>query len=229
MQHQILVGCQGLGSDGVVFDQSLVYCHNNVHDMSLFCDACFPSLNDDSNEEGSEGGKKSTDAITFAQLCQQSNIHLMAAAPLSMGLLTVAGPPSWHPASVSLKDACAAAAKICDSKGVNISSLALLYSLSQPGVGCTLLGMKDIKEVDFAADLAMRFCGVNFEGSGNEATNETFNTILDQVLSPTEKEVLALLLDKEHGPFATVMSNGEYRWDGKEEARKFWALVDELK
>ena len=216
IQHQILVQCQLQFGDGVVFDQSLVYCHNNLHDMSLFCDSCFSVVNRKDNDD--EGKKSKT--ITYAQFCQQSNIHLMAAAPLSMGLLTKKGPPIWHPASSALKDACSTAAKSCDAKGVNISSLALLYSLSQKEVGCTLLGMKDVKEVDIASDLAMRFHNVDMDDENS----------LSQVLSKNEKEVLDILLDhKDCGPFSKVISSGEYRWDGKEEANKFWVLVDELK
>lgn len=229
VQHQILVECRGkLYGGAVVFDQSLVYCHNNLHDMSLFCETRFPSMDEQVDQKGVDG-RKSTAPITFAQFCRQSNIHLMAAAPLSMGLLTMAGPPSWHPASTSLKAACSSAAKLCKSKGVDISTLAVLYSLSQRELGCTLLGMKNMAEVDVAADLAMRFCDIDFDMSRNcnEPGNDRSDndTILDQILLPNEKEALAIVLDKNHGPFSTVSSNGEYRWDGKEEAKKFWALV----
>ena len=215
IQHQILVECQQLQfGDGVVFDQSLVYCHNNLHDMSLFCDSSFSVNGKDNGDE-----EKESKTITFAQYCQQSNIHLMAAAPLSMGLLTKRGPPIWHPASSALKDACSIAAKLCDAKGVNVSSLALLYSLSQKEVGCTLLGMKDVEEVNIAADLAIRFHNIDMDDEN----------CLSKVLSTNEKKVLDLLLDKDCGSFSKVISSGEYRWDGKEEAKKFWILVDQLK
>ncbi len=212
VQHQILMGCKAeyLVGDAVVFDQTLVYCHNNLHDMSLYRDRCFPSLDDELS------GSEDESFISFAQFCQKSNIHLMAAAPLSMGLLTLKGPPSWHPASATLKNACCSAAKICLTKGVDIASLALLFALSQPDVGCTLLGMKNVQEVDAAADLAIRFQGVNFDMKAE--------TILDEILTKTEKEVAALVLDKGSGPFSAVISNGEYRWDWKNE---FWSSVHE--
>lgn len=218
VQHKILVECPA------VFDQSLVYCHNNLHDMSLFRDTCFPSMDEQVDRRGIDGGK-CTDLITYSQFCRQSSIHLIAAAPLSMGLLTNAGPPSWHPASTSLKAACSSAAKLCLSKGVDISTLAVLYSLSQQELGCTLLGMKNVAEVDIAADLAMRFCDIDFDTC--QICNETGNDWNDNdtVLTPIEKEALAIILDKNDGPFSTVSSNGEYRWDGKEEAKKFWALL----
>ncbi|KAL9183432.1 hypothetical protein ACHAXT_004288 [Thalassiosira profunda] len=227
VQHKILVECQGLSHGEVVFDQSLVYCHNNLHDVSLFCDACFPST-EDAAEEGTEAEHNGKN-VPYAEFCRQSSVRVMAAAPLSMGLLTNSGPPDWHPAKPTLKEACAEAAKLCQSKEVNISSLAVLFSLSQREVGCTLLGMKDVAEVDTAADLAVRFCGVDFDvDQGNEATDNQLHCStanLDRVLSPAEKEVLSLLLDQSCGPFAGVASNGEYRWDGKEEAKKFWALL----
>ncbi len=229
IQHRILVECCGeLHSGAAVFDQTLVYCHNNLHDMSLFCDACFPFMDEQVDQKRIDG-RNSSALITFAQFCQHSHVHLMAAAPLSMGLLTNSGPPSWHPASTSLKTACSSAANLCKSKGIDISTLAVLYSLSQREVGCTLLGMKNVAEVDIAADLAMRFCNIDFDVSRN--CNETGNgrsdngTVLDQILLPIEKKVLTIILDNINGPFSTVSSNGEYRWDGKEEAKKFWALL----
>lgn len=214
VQHQIIVACHGELFDGeVVFDQSLVYCHNNLHDMSLYSDACFPSINEQVEQNGSNGRRKSNTLMSFTQFCQQSNIQLMAAAPLSMGLLTKSGPPTWHPASDSLKKACSIAAILCQTKGIDISTLALLYSLAQREIGCTLLGMKNVKEVDVAADLAMRFCDIDFD--------QSHGIILEQILLPVEKVALEFILDSTHGPFASVARNGEYRWDGQEEAKKF--------
>ena len=220
VQHQILVDCQGELFDGeVIFDQSLVYCHNNLHDMSLYRDACFPpTINDKVERNGTDGSRKNNNLISFTQFCQQSNIHLMAAAPLSMGLLTIAGPPKWHPASDSLKKACSNAAILCQSKGIDISTLAVLYSLSQREIGCTLLGMKNVREVDIAADLAMRFCDINFD--------QGHSIILDLILLPVERVALELILDSTHGPLASVARNGEYRWDGQEEAKKFWERLN---
>ena len=46
---------------------------------------------------------------------------IIAAAPLSMGLLTRNGPPDWHPATRAIKDACKEAACICDAHNVDIA------------------------------------------------------------------------------------------------------------
>ena len=121
VQHEILVKSR---TNGFVFDQALVYCHNNLHDMSLFDDKCFTPPPDPDAQLANHLD------VSYAQFCNRSGISLMCAAPLSMGLLTNKSPPDWHPASSSLKDACAKAAAICRSKGVDISSLAVLVSFS---------------------------------------------------------------------------------------------------
>ena len=82
------------------------------------------------------------------------------------------------------------------------------------------LGMKDIKQVDVAADLALRFRGIDL--------SKCRSSILDQVLTSTEKSVLECLLDRSAGPFAKIWSSGEFRWDGVAEAQKHWALVESL-
>lgn len=247
VQHEIMLKCSKHFKDGLVFDQSLVYCHNNLHDMSLFNDNCFTLSN------GTQL-LPSTNNVSFAKFCQLHGISLMCAAPLSMGLLTNSGPPSWHPAPSSLKEACAEAAALCRSKGVDISSLAILvsfkkeslkytypshllniicsifqYSLSQSEVGCTLIGMKDVREVDAASDLAIRFCCIDFNRKHTACRETELNSILGEAVSATEKDVLLQLIDNERGPIAKVWDNGDYRWNGEDEAIKFWSHVSQLK
>lgn len=81
--------------------------------------------------------------------------------------------------------------------------------------------MKDIQQVNVAADLALRFDGIDL--------SKCRSSILDTVLTSTEKSVLERLLDRTVGPFANVWSSGEFRWDGVAEAKKHWALVESLK
>ena len=127
VQHEILVKCSEHFKDELIFGQSLVYCHNNLHDMSLFRDRCFtPSSNESDGDETQQ--LLSTNKLTFAKYCELNKINLMCAAPLSMGLLTDSRPPSWHPAPPLLQKACAEATASCRSKGINISSLAILVS-----------------------------------------------------------------------------------------------------
>ena len=51
---------------------------------------CHYSLNDTSLE-------------TLLPLLKSKGVGIISASPLSMGLLTESGPPSWHPASVELQ------------------------------------------------------------------------------------------------------------------------------
>jgi len=123
VQHEILVKCSKNFKDGLIFDQSLVYCHNNLHDMSLFRGSCCML------SSGIDTSDPKASMMTFVEFCQQSGISLICAAPLSMGLLTNFTPPNWHPAPSSLKEACAEAAALCRSIDVDISSLAILVSV----------------------------------------------------------------------------------------------------
>ena len=175
---------------GVTFDQSLTYCHYNLHDQSLF-------------------QSSSDNAPSFATYCKQHAIGLIAAAPLSMGLLTQqSNPPLWHPAPKALKHACKEAAEYCAKKQVNLSTIALLFALGQEKIPCTILGMKDIDEVDNAMEVACRFV---------DKTNDRLMLNLSHVLTENEKQVLDYLLDKEsNGPFAKVFKSGEYEWEGVE-------------
>lgn len=190
------------GGDGFVFDQCLTYCHCNLHDTSLLYGSRSDEVKRDSQPP-------------FADFCFSHGIALMAAAPLSMGLLTDAGPPPWHPAHSSLKEASREAARLCSSMGVELATISIIYALSFGRVPCTLLGMKSADEVDRAVDLALRFEGIN--GS---------NDILPEVLTEKEQQVLGILLDTNDGPFAKVWKSGEYLWDGKEEANKFWSKLE---
>lgn len=157
--------------------------------------------------------------MSFSDFCAAKGITLLAAAPLSMGLLTQAGPPDWHPASEELKEACRNAAYICrEEYGVDIASLAILFALAQGEIPCTLLGMKSVEEVDRAMELARRFEGLD----PNLSTEE----VLVSILSDEEGEALATVLDDEYGPFAQIWQDGEFSWDGFEEAAKHWDKVE---
>jgi L-galactose dehydrogenase len=65
-------------------------------------------------------------------------IGVVNASPLSMGLLTDAGPPDWHPAPPELKAACRKAAALCRAEGASLAQLALSFALSQEAVPTTL-------------------------------------------------------------------------------------------
>jgi L-galactose dehydrogenase len=200
VQHQILVATMKKYGEPV-FDQALTYCHYNLHDSSLET----RPINDER--------ESFTDFVTAHKMA------LMAAAPLSMGLLTHAAPPDWHPASAALKVACRNAAMLCQQHGVNVSTLAIVFALANPRVPCTLLGMKNIEQVKLAADTAARFATV-------AATEIEPRAILEQVLCESEHAVWLKLNDPTNGPFAAVWRDGDFRWDGSETGFKFWTQVE---
>lgn len=71
---------------------------------------------------------------------QAREIGIVSASPLSMGLLTQRGAPAWHPAPAALKAACVRAAEHCESKGADLSRLALQFAVAHEGIATTLVG-----------------------------------------------------------------------------------------
>ena len=159
----------------------------------------------------------------LVNFCKQQMIQVIAAAPLSMGLLTQRGPPEWHPASSDLQQACRRAVDICQQQHVDISTLAILFALSNPQIPTTILGMSTIEEVKAVHSAALRFVDVDTQASPPPPQD----SILQSVLSTEERKVLDILRDREHGPFTTVWKNGSYQWDGVDIAHEFWRLVPE--
>lgn len=150
-------------------------------------------------------------------------IQVLAAAPLSMGLLTNRGPPEWHPASPDLQLACRRAAEICQQHHVDISTLAILFALSNSKIPTTVVGMSTIEEVKAVHNIALRFLNVDTTSLIPFSQNE----MLQRILSTDERNVLDVLQDRVDGPFASVWLNGSYQWDGIAIAHEFWQLVPE--
>lgn len=225
MQYQVYqASLEKFGKNAAteIWDQALTYCHFNLHDSSLVQRPIGkPNKGDGSRQ----------DFASFADFCKQCDIALLAAAPLSMGLLTHNPIADWHPALGSkLEEACQSAAAIAKANSVDIVTLALLYAMSHPKIPCTILGMKDIDQVDKAAALAHRFHLVDWN-----APNLTQQDVLRQVLTESEMKVYQALSDTQNGPFAGLeetRADGfvpQYQWDGVEEAHKFWQAVDGAK
>lgn len=101
-------------------DVILSYCHYSINDTSL------------------------EDLLPYLK---SKGVGVIAASPLSMGLLTENGPPEWHPAPSEIKSACAAAAAHCKAKGKNISKLSLQYSLKNKDIASVLVGMNSVQQV----------------------------------------------------------------------------------
>ena len=91
----------------VKIDTVLTYCHLSLNDSTL---------------------------VEYFPFFAERGIPLINASPVSMGLLTHSSPPSWHPATHEVKEACSKAADYCAQRGVSITKLAMQYSLSFPQV-----------------------------------------------------------------------------------------------
>lgn len=101
-------------------DTILSYCHYTLSDTAL------------------------TDLLPYLE---EKQVGIINAAPLGMGLLSEAGPPAWHPAPDTLKSACARAAVHCRERGEDIARLALQFSLAEPRIATTLVGMGSAEQV----------------------------------------------------------------------------------
>lgn len=104
----------------------------SVESILNFCHYC---LNDD----------KLADFLDFFET---HNIGVINASPLSMGLLSQRGVPSWHPAPISLVEACKKAVQHCSSKGCAIEKLAIQYSISNPRIATTLFSSANPENVE---------------------------------------------------------------------------------
>eukprot|EP01083_Nonionella_stella_P009911 28366_1 len=173
----------------------------------------------------------------------------MAAAPLSMGLLTHQPPPEWHPANQELKDACCKAAIIAREHCVDLPTLAVLFAIAHEDIGCTLLGMGSIKEVDAAINAMRRIekihdddrgiksdsissddSATDASGIGHNLRRKIFSK-LAPILTESERKVLKVLISNNNTdanrnePFANIWKKGEHNWDGLREANNFWSNI----
>ena len=86
--------------------------------------------------------------IDHFEFFKSRGVALINAAPVSLGLLTRQGPREWNPAMEDVKKACAGAVQYCTEQGVDITRLAVHYSVNHDEVrtradyrtpGCSLL------------------------------------------------------------------------------------------
>ena len=98
----------------------------------------------------------------FLDYFESKGVGIVNASPLSMGLLSERGIPSWHPAPKSLVEACERAVEYCKSKHYPIEKLAVQFSVSNPRIATTLFSttnpqnvMKNIEAVSAPIDWDM--------------------------------------------------------------------------
>lgn len=119
-----LVG--NIGITGLPLEQLRQITEHAADYLDTVLNFCHYCLNDNTLE----------DEIPFYQ---EREMGIINASPLSMGLLTERGAPSWHPAPDELKNTCKIAAKHCKSKGYRIEQLAVKYATSHPDIATTLV------------------------------------------------------------------------------------------
>jgi len=158
---------------GIAIDTSLSYCHYSLNDTSLV----------------SSG---------FIDFCEQKKIALINASPISMGLLMERNPPDWHPAKPETKALCVQAVSYCKAQGVDISKLALHFTLRNESIASTLI----------SSTSTARMLG-------------NLRAAQDEVLSHKEEVVLAHLQEKIFGPAGTQS------WEGVEIAA-YWQTVGKV-
>lgn len=106
--------------ESTTIDTILSYCHYSLNDTAL---------------------------QSIIPLLKSKAVGIISASPMSMGLLTRQGPPSWHPASSALKQACAAAVATCTARGEDISRLAMQFSSSNPDIATTIVGTSKAENI----------------------------------------------------------------------------------
>lgn len=79
---------------------------------------------------------------------ESKRLGLINASALAMGLLTMQGPPAWHPAPAAIKQATDQAREHCRKRGMDIAKLALQFTLSDARIPTTLVGMSTAAEVE---------------------------------------------------------------------------------
>jgi len=80
----------------------------------------------------------------------QLGVGLLNASPLHMGLLSGGGVADWHPAPPAIRDTASRVVALCNSYGVRSAVVALSHCLAHPFVATTLVGCRNISEVDDA-------------------------------------------------------------------------------
>jgi len=175
----------------IVIDTVLSYCHYSLNDSSL------------------------ADWIPYFQ---QKGLGIINAAPISMGLLCLAGPPAWHPASAKVKQVCKEANLYCQSQGKQI---VICY--------CTNFNPLYILVGVDLARLAMHFSLQNTDIATVLVSTPSKEAMLDNVKSAsyvlTEKE--AATLDYVRQTYFNPLNNEN--WEGAEVAKYRRKLAEVLK
>lgn len=67
-------------------------------------------------------------------------VGVISSAPIAMRLLSDGVLPDWHPAPQDVRDGCAKAVTYCRERGVDISKLAVQFSVANPDIHAVFVG-----------------------------------------------------------------------------------------
>jgi D-threo-aldose 1-dehydrogenase len=91
-------------------------------------------------------------------LAASLGVEALNASPYGGGYLTAWPPPSpryaYGPAHPQLRDAAARAAQICATHGVPLAAVALAFSLREPRIAATVIGLQDVDDLEATERLA---------------------------------------------------------------------------
>lgn len=111
---------------------------------------------------------------------QERGIGLINASPIAMGLLMNRDPPDWHPAKPETKALCREAVAYCKAAGVDISKLALHFTLRNANIGSTLISSTN------AARMASNVAACSEKLSAKE--EETLTHLREKIFKPAGEQ-----------------------------------------
>jgi L-galactose dehydrogenase len=106
--------------DRVQVDQIQSYCHYCLNDTSL---------------------------TSLLPYLLERGVGIINSAPMAMRLLTLDGPPDWHPAPESVRAKCAEAARFCAGRGSDLGRLALQFAVARPEIATNVVGTANPKRI----------------------------------------------------------------------------------
>ncbi len=87
------------------------------------------------------------------------NVGIFNSAPLAMRLLTLEGPPPWHPAPNEVRAKCREAALYCQLQGTDLATVALQFSVAHPDIHTNIVGtanperiLKNVRQIEEPLD-----------------------------------------------------------------------------
>lgn len=112
-------------------------------------------------------------------VAEKHGVGVLNASPLSLGLLTNQGPPSWHPAPPEIKDACRRAAEHCRARGADIAFLGMQFCFAEGRIPSTITGTARKEEL-----------AVNLRAMTEPIERALFNEV-EEILAPVRDRVWA--------------------------------------